>query len=664
MKDILKKINKKEKVIIGIFLGVIVITLISIIVKDTHAFYNSETTPIQIFKAKIGNFAKQDIEEFLDEQKGGLETLANMNNRNDILRRYQGSSVNNYICFGTNNISDCTKNTDKYMYRIIGIDTITNELKIQKKDAFNHGNWHSTDGDYKWNQSQLYTDLNGALFLNNPEYVPSEWKDILVTHDWKYGDLTVTATQTGKDVLASEKTSLSSNINAKVGLIYISDYYLGVSNEGKCYQASDSCKTKNWMWLWNNDTNSPTKEYEWFMQRRTSNSAWYIQSTDRIGYGQGGLVFNLNIGVRPVFYISNEIKLTGKGTKEEPFIISSQKPIINDIKVTSDTGTSITVEVNAIDDVRVTEYCYKLNTESNYTCTDSNIHTFNGLDNKIYYTLEVYVKDGSNNGSNVFQKILRYMPIKDYLKEKDTKNTLQDNAVDGMYRYYGTSTQVTNNYICFGTDNTETCKGTPETYMYRIIGITDKEDNTINLPANSLKIIKATPTSESQRWHTSATLNVKWDQSAIKNYLNTNFLGTINTAWQNIISNHKWYIKDQESIGSIEPKDAQNISNESQIGLMYATDYVNAYKNLATDNWLYIKNDWSGNFYAEWTMTRVGFDSSNDYYHAWFIYYENGSVAHDFSVMLENVVRPVFYLEPYITLSGEGTKENPFIINL
>ena len=55
MKDILKKINKKEKVIIGLTLGVLLIAFVSITLKDTHAYY-SDKTEISLFNAKIGNF--------------------------------------------------------------------------------------------------------------------------------------------------------------------------------------------------------------------------------------------------------------------------------------------------------------------------------------------------------------------------------------------------------------------------------------------------------------------------------------------------------------------------------------------------------------------------------------------------------------------------------
>ncbi len=56
MFNILKIDNKTlSKILLGIF-GVIIIIIISVVIKDTHAFYNSQSDSIPIFKAKIGDF--------------------------------------------------------------------------------------------------------------------------------------------------------------------------------------------------------------------------------------------------------------------------------------------------------------------------------------------------------------------------------------------------------------------------------------------------------------------------------------------------------------------------------------------------------------------------------------------------------------------------------
>ena len=56
-----------------------------------------------------------------------------------------------------------------------------------------------------------------------------------------------------------------------------------------------------------------------------------------------------------------------------------------------------------------------------------------------------------------------------------------------MYRYQGTSELVNDNYICFGTKESEECTNDKDHYMYRIIGIT---------PEGEMKLIKQTPVKE------------------------------------------------------------------------------------------------------------------------------------------------------------------------
>ncbi len=237
-------------------------------------------------------------------------------------------------------------------------------------------------------------------------------------------------------------------------------------------------------------------------------------------------------------------------------------------------------------------------------------------------------------------------------------------AVDGMYRFKGTASQVLNNYICFGTTVESTCTGTPATYMYRIIGITSAADNTIGLSANQLKIIRAVPSSTSQTWSRNPQ---KWDASDVKSYLNTTFINTITkgvdgTYWDSLISQHGWYIKDQSSIGTTEPKDTPLAGDKSnRIGLMYATDYKNS-GDQNKNNWLFIKNGWESNGdMQEWTMSRSGCSDASSC-QAWYIYVEDGTLINWFNIAVSWPVRPVFYLRPGVNLTGEGTKDHPYII--
>ncbi len=256
-------------------------------------------------------------------------------------------------------------------------------------------------------------------------------------------------------------------------------------------------------------------------------------------------------------------------------------------------------------------------------------------------------------------------PALDWLKKKGGTTFAgggeHTTAVGGLYRFVGINTQVLNNYICFGTVVESECINQADKYMYRIIGITSTEDETIGLYANQLKIIKATPPSRSEPWGSDSQT---WNNSTLKDYLNTTFYNATfktestripdATYWESMISNHKWYIKYQTSIENEEPKDSQSISVENKIGLMYASDFKDAGP-YSTSSWLHIVNGWSTNTNTyEWTMSRHSIDL------AWVI--SSSGTLDGAAKGLSFAVRPVFYLQSGVNLMGEGTKEHPYII--
>ncbi len=239
---------------------------------------------------------------------------------------------------------------------------------------------------------------------------------------------------------------------------------------------------------------------------------------------------------------------------------------------------------------------------------------------------------------------------------------------DELLRYVGTQSDVTsnkiNNFICFGTENKDICLADKNTYMYRIIGITTENVNTnLGLVKDQLKIIKATSSNDNQGWSTCYTCT-SWEGSKVLEYLESTFLtgASVTIGDKSIISNPKWYVGGSTARdGSSEEK--QTLSNNNhKIGLMYQSDYINAgpneYKNLT--NWLFIRNGlstFSGKDY-EWTMSR-GIDNDD----VFFVRSEGSlttSLPFGGSV---DAVRPVFYLISEISISGEGTESNPFIIS-
>ena len=216
-------------------------------------------------------------------------------------------------------------------------------------------------------------------------------------------------------------------------------------------------------------------------------------------------------------------------------------------------------------------------------------------------------------------------------------------AVDGMYRFKGTKDQITNNYICLGDENPDVCKTNTDN-MYRIIGVTTD---------GKLKVIKASKYGENQVWHSSSSTDPKWDSSSLYTYLNVTFYSSINAR----IKNHTWNMEKKTS--TPEATTGQEDGTVSaNIGLMYGSDYVNAYQNSSTDNWLFIQNGYSGNIAEdEWTMSRCGADGGLV---AWRVL-PDGTLRPDW-LYNTHVVRPVFYLQSTAGLIGFGSESSPYTI--
>ncbi len=236
------------------------------------------------------------------------------------LYRYQGTNANNYICFGTSTKSTCTGNTDAYMYRIMGINS-SGQLKLIKKEALNSTmQWYSSySSNITWPNSTIYSSINGSSFLNNTTYVPSGWSSKIATTSWKYGDNT--SYQTGAANLYSIENAWRGARSAKIGLMYLHDYYYGMSGGNNCGSSGSTCKT-SWLHLSNNDSGAPSTT-EWTMSRygsvRGRYDAYNVNSNGRAYY----VTLDAAYSVRPVFYLTSDVEfVSGTGTSSDPFIIN------------------------------------------------------------------------------------------------------------------------------------------------------------------------------------------------------------------------------------------------------------------------------------------------------------------------------------------------------
>ncbi len=597
-----------------------------------------------------------------------LESNEHMTSRNDTLRRFQGQAevsgnkiindVNNYVCFGIKTKEICKSDTDKYLYRIIGIDTETNELKIIKREALNYSyQWNSSyNDDTKWSESDLQKNLNSSYFLTNTKDFPymqddinvdSYWTKIISPHDWEYGDVLrddsgFNENTTSLQAYQNEKNAWNNTLNAKIGLMYTSDYYLSgvdssVNNESdlKCYYNSfvesyyGQCK-KSWLYLINNDSSnlstsgeSPAASYEWNMSRSTNSSAWLIHYD---GYITVGLLTNA-YAVRPVFYLSSDINIIeGDGSLNNPYIISGQESSAAETIIANSKG---------------------LESEKHMNLRNDNIRRFQG--------------------------------------QVETRGSYIANDI--------------NNYICFGTNVENECINDTDKYLYRIIGI-----DTNN---NELKIIKREALNTSYIWNASS--GATWNDADLQKNLNGSYFLT-NTSeypymqndketenkWTKLISSHNWGYGNvpsgDDSGFNKTMKGTQAFQNEKdlwnntlknvKIGLMYASDYwLSGTTSIEEDDLrcgddsrsdVYCKNSWlnflnndsaelstSGEeppdqFY-EWTMSQHNISGS-------YAIYNDGRLIVNSQTSYNDMVRPVFYLSNKIKLSGKGTRDHPYVI--
>ena len=256
-------------------------------------------------------------------------------------------------------------------------------------------------------------------------------------------------------------------------------------------------------------------------------------------------------------------------------------------------------------------------------------------------------------------------------------------AVDNSYRYAGANP---NNYVCFGSDE-ETC---PADNLYRIIGVF----------GNQVKLIKSDYAGQSvlgTAQHGSTTPNATyykgslssipyyywsgsssnssntWSSSTLNtSILNGTYLNTLGSKWSSLIATTNWKVggitTDQRST---PPKSVYNYevgssssstTYSAKVGLMYISDYGFAASPANWNTSLYDydnatnrDNNWMFMGAYEWTISRTS-DTSNA-----FLVFSTGNVSYSYVNYSHYGVRPSFYLESSVVLSGgSGTSADPY----
>ena len=224
------------------------------------------------------------------------------NGAGDNSYRYAGASgsVNNYICLG----SDEATCPDANLFRIIGV--FGDKTKVIRAKSVGDKEWN-TSADNTWSSSSLNTYLNGTYLTSLGTLAEK-----IATTTWKVRGGSSTYLYDAPKIAYQYEvgsSALTTTNDAKIGLMYVSDYGFAADSSGWTTKLSsyNSNNSKNWLYLGSN---------EWTISRNsgTASNAFDVFS---------GYVLNRNViisyAVRPSFnLLSSTTYVSGSGSMSDP----------------------------------------------------------------------------------------------------------------------------------------------------------------------------------------------------------------------------------------------------------------------------------------------------------------------------------------------------------
>ena len=233
------------------------------------------------------------------------------NGAGDNSYRYAGAwdSVNNYICLG----SDATTCPEANLFRIIGV--FGAQTKVIRAESVGNKQWDTSE-DNTWSSSSLNTYLNGEYLTSLGTLVEK-----IATNTWKVGG--GSWAKIGKSVPAAAyqyevgSSASTTTYDAKIGLMYVTDYYYGASPSAWTLVGFDSdatkdyraAKTINWLYL---------GSYEWTISR-ISDYRPTAFSVNSAGYVHLSYAVADSFAARPSFNLLSSVKyVSGSGSMSDP----------------------------------------------------------------------------------------------------------------------------------------------------------------------------------------------------------------------------------------------------------------------------------------------------------------------------------------------------------
>ena len=313
--------------------------------------------PNTYFSSGDGSFTNPFVIGDVVEEPSGksFDTVFAANN-SDIFDenglRYEGADPNNYICLDNKTSGVCSDSS--LLFRIIGLfdedtstDGTTSSGSKKLLKVIDTNNYGGTSGKYwnsvrtsNWSTASLKTELNGTYLttLLGSSNVNSKLSSAIANAKWHLGGASNSnyITLTADGIYGKERNTSAiysgnpSNIYAKVGLMYPSDYgYATVggstTNRVGCrakalydYDTAD-CKNNDWLFT---SQSSFVNDAEWLLSPHSSYIAANLGSTGYVGLGVN-IVNNNQFAVRPTFYLdSSVLKIVGgTGTSDNAYRI-------------------------------------------------------------------------------------------------------------------------------------------------------------------------------------------------------------------------------------------------------------------------------------------------------------------------------------------------------
>ena len=420
------------------------------------------------------------------------------------------------------------------------------------------------------------------------------------------------------------------------------------------------------------------------MYETASGSGEYMVASDKT-WPQEGYVFNAQLsgcenGGKLIWDDERKTVTLSTNVSDKCYLYFDKYNVatINSVTVSDSSSESITLTVNATAGQNAIEKYYYSVDDSEYTETNSNVITINGLTSSTEYSISIYAVDSAGQKSNTYtmtastsdNTALAGLIENLYTTDGENELYLHDGqgtygaqeAGDNSYRFSGANP---NNYVCFVSDAV-TC---PSDNLYRIIGAFD-DDKDGNY---QIKLIKNTSIGN-MAWNSSS--NNTWSSASLNTgTLNGTYLSGLGT-WASMIVEHDWEVGGMANSRTNTAKqyyatelgnsDGNSITYRAKIGLMYVTDYGYAasgnhwttelynYESATDDNWLYLGS-------TEWTLSRHS-SIANRAFHV----SDSGNVRNsNYGVTITFAVRPSFYLESSVEISsGTGTSTNPFVLSV